>query len=87
MALPKIAAARALSDEELEASIDGVKRKLFELRLNLATGREQKTHEFKHNRHRLAQLMTVESERKIAAAKEKNTPEEAPALSPEEEEE
>jgi large subunit ribosomal protein L29 len=67
MALPKIADARNLTDEQLAEEIVGTKRKLFELRLQQATRREGlKTHEFKHNRHKLAQLLTVEHERKTA---------------------
>jgi large subunit ribosomal protein L29 len=42
---------------------------LFDLRLQQATNRLEKTHQFKHARHKLAQLMTVESERKSAQAK------------------
>ena len=63
MALPKIADARNLNPEELADEIVATKRKLFELRLQKATGRLEKTHEFKHNRHRLAQMLTVERER------------------------
>jgi large subunit ribosomal protein L29 len=65
MPLPKIADARKLSDEELDTEILAAKRKLFELRLQQATRRLEKTHEFKHTRHRLAQLMTVERERQL----------------------
>lgn len=63
MALPKIEEARKLTDEELSAEVIATKRKLFELRLQQATRRLEKTHEFKHTRHRLAQLLTVETER------------------------
>lgn len=68
MAFPKIQEVRELSDSELEEQIIAVKRQLFELRLQKATRRLEKTHEFKHARHRLAQLLTVENERKRAAA-------------------
>jgi large subunit ribosomal protein L29 len=64
MALPKIADIRTLTDEELAAEIIAVKRNLFDLRLRQATRRLEKTHEFKHNRHKLAQLLTVEHQRK-----------------------
>ncbi|AFY78692.1 MAG: 50S ribosomal protein L29 [Hydrococcus sp. C42_A2020_068] len=74
MPLPKIADARKLSDEELDTEILAAKRKLFELRLQQATRRLEKTHEFKHTRHRLAQLMTVERERQLGIAS-KTTPE------------
>ncbi|NEQ95552.1 MAG: 50S ribosomal protein L29 [Cyanothece sp. SIO2G6] len=69
MALPKIADARALSDEELQEAIVSTKRVLFDLRFQKATRQLEKMHEFKHEKHRLAQLMTVESERAIATAK------------------
>lgn len=63
MALPKIAEVRAMSDQEITDAILAAKRKLFELRLQQATNRPVKTHEFKHTRHRIAQLLTVERER------------------------
>ncbi|MGB0561523.1 MAG: 50S ribosomal protein L29 [Spirulinaceae cyanobacterium] len=68
MALSKAADARKLSDEELAAEILTAKQKLFELRLQKATRRLEKTHEFKHIRHWVAQLLTVEHERQQAAA-------------------
>jgi large subunit ribosomal protein L29 len=64
MALPKIADVRSLTDEEIASEIIAVKRNLFDLRLRQATRRLDKTHEFKHNRHKLAQLLTVEHQRK-----------------------
>ncbi|NCR16970.1 MAG: 50S ribosomal protein L29 [Microcystis aeruginosa LL13-03] len=66
MALPKIAEVRKMSDEEIVAAILAAKKKLFELRLQQATRRLEKTHEFKHTRHRLGQLLTVERERQLA---------------------
>ncbi len=65
MALPKIEDARKLSDEELAEEIVAVKRKLFELRFQQATRRLEKPHEFKHSKHRLGQLLTVERERQL----------------------
>jgi large subunit ribosomal protein L29 len=67
MSLSKIEDARKLSDQELADEIVAVKKQLFELRLQKATGRLEKTHEFKHSRHRLAQLMTVERQRQLQA--------------------
>ena len=69
MALPKIEDARSLSEDELAEEILAVKRELFQLRLEQATRRLEKPHLFKHAKHRLAQLLTVEREREIAAAK------------------
>jgi large subunit ribosomal protein L29 len=67
MALSKAKDIRALSDQEVADSIVAIKRELFDLRLQKATGRLEKTHQFKHARHKLAQLMTIEHERKSQA--------------------
>lgn len=69
MALPKIEDARKLSDEDLSEEITATKRKLFDLRFQQATRRLEKPHEFKHSKHRLGQLLTVERERQLAKAK------------------
>jgi large subunit ribosomal protein L29 len=68
MPLPKISEARELSDEQLEREILAVKKQLFQLRLQKATRQLEKPHQFRHARHRLAQLLTVEGERKRKAA-------------------
>lgn len=66
MALPKIEAVRAFSDQELADEIIATKRQLFELRFQKATRQlEKEVHQFKHARHRLAQLMTVQRERQL----------------------
>lgn len=67
MPLPKIEDARKLNDQELADEIVAVKKRLFELRLQQGTNRLEKTHEFKHARHKLAQLMTVEHQRQLQA--------------------
>ncbi|MBW4556731.1 MAG: 50S ribosomal protein L29 [Trichormus sp. ATA11-4-KO1] len=67
MPLPKISEARELSDEKLAAEIVAVKRQLFQLRLQKATRQMEKPHQFRHAKHRLAQLLTVETERKRVA--------------------
>ncbi|MEM8777391.1 MAG: 50S ribosomal protein L29 [Cyanobacteria bacterium P01_G01_bin.49] len=67
MPLPKIEDARKLSDQELTEEILATKRKLFDLRFQQATRRLEKPHEFKHTRHRMAQLLTLERERQLAA--------------------
>ncbi len=66
MPLPKISEARDLSDEKLSDEILAVKKQLFQLRLQKATKQLDKPHQFRHARHRLAQLLTVENERKRA---------------------
>ncbi|NJN85552.1 MAG: 50S ribosomal protein L29 [Leptolyngbyaceae cyanobacterium SL_7_1] len=66
MALPKIDDIRELSDQELNDQIIAIKKKLFQLRFQKATRQTVQPHQFKHARHRLAQLMTIEQERKLA---------------------
>jgi large subunit ribosomal protein L29 len=68
MSLPKIDEVKNLSDQELSEKILAVKRQLFELRMQKATRQLDKPHQFKHARHQLAQLMTVERERQLAAS-------------------
>ena len=68
MPLPKISEAREFSDEQLVEEILAVKKQLFQLRLQKATRQLEKPHQFKHARHRLSQLLTVEGERKRAAS-------------------
>ncbi|MCG6135582.1 MAG: 50S ribosomal protein L29 [Nostoc sp. LLA-1] len=68
MPLPKISEARELSDDKLAEEIIAVKKQLFQLRLQKATRQLDKPHQFRHARHRLAQLLTVESERKRATS-------------------
>ncbi|MGF1460679.1 MAG: 50S ribosomal protein L29 [Leptolyngbyaceae cyanobacterium] len=69
MALPKIKEARELDNQALEEAIADTKRKLFDLRFQQATRQLQSgLHQFKHERHRLAQLMTVLRERQLSEA-------------------
>lgn len=67
MPLPKISEARSLNDQELNEEIAAVKKQLFQLRLQKATRQLEKPHKFRHAKHRLAQLLSVEHERKLAA--------------------
>ena len=68
MPLPKISEIRDLTDAELAKQILEIKQQLFKFRLQKATGRMEKSHQFKHTKHRLAQLLMVEGERQKAAA-------------------
>jgi len=69
MPLPKIEDARNLNDTELAEQILETKRELFQLRFKLGTRQQDvKPHQFRHARHRLAQLMTVERERQLKQA-------------------
>jgi len=66
MALPKISEIRELSDAQLSDEIASVKKELFQLRFQKATRQlETGFHQFKHLRHKLSQLMTVERERQL----------------------
>ncbi|MGK7935987.1 MAG: 50S ribosomal protein L29 [Xenococcaceae cyanobacterium] len=68
MALPSIEDVRKLSDEELAEAIVKEKQQLFQLRLEQATRRLENPHLFKHSKHRLSQLMTIERERQLATS-------------------
>ncbi len=73
MALSKANELRKLSDEELVSEIANVKRELFDLRFQQATRQlETGFHQFKHTRRKLAQLMTIERERQLAAGAASN---------------
>lgn len=72
MSFPQIDEVRSLSDTEIAEQILATKKELFELRLLQATRRMEKPHLFKHKRHRLGQLLTVERERQIAAARQQS---------------
>ncbi|MCU0524596.1 MAG: 50S ribosomal protein L29 [Elainella sp. Prado103] len=65
MPLPKIDEIRELSDQEINDRILETKKELFQLRFQKATRQLDKPHQFKHLRHRLAQLMTLERERQL----------------------
>lgn len=68
MPFPKISEVRDLSDQEISEQIAATKKQLFDLRFQKATRRLEKSHQFKHARHRLAQLMTLERERALSSA-------------------
>jgi large subunit ribosomal protein L29 len=65
MAMPKIEDVRALSDVDLDKEILAVKKELFELRLQVVTKQLTQPHLIRLAKHRLGQLLTVESERKL----------------------
>jgi large subunit ribosomal protein L29 len=70
MPLSKIADARKLTEQELAEEILAAKRQLFDLRFKRATQAEVKPHQFKQLRHKIAQMLMVEGERKKAAVTE-----------------
>jgi large subunit ribosomal protein L29 len=64
-----------LSDQEISDRIAETKKELFQLRFQKATRQLEKPHQFKHLKHRLAQLMTLERQRQIAASQDSSTAE------------
>lgn len=68
MPLPKFEDAKGLNDQELADQIIAVKRQLFELRMQKGTRQLEKPHQFKHVKHQLSQLLTVERERQLKQA-------------------
>ena len=68
MARPNAAEVRQLSDADINEQIDSLRRELFQLRFQQATRQLTNTHRFKEVRIKLAQLLTVQSERQRSAA-------------------
>jgi len=53
---------RGLSDEELDTYLRGQRRKLFEIRLQQATGQVENHSQIRHIRREIARAMTVQME-------------------------
>ena len=68
MARPNAADVRQLSNADINEQIDGLRRELFQLRFQQATRQLTNTHRFKEVRIKLAQLLTVQSERQRSTA-------------------
>ncbi len=73
MALPKISEVRDLSAEDLNEQIQAARKQLFDLRFQKATRQLEGSHQFKHIRHRLAQLLTVQREQQLEQASSTQT--------------
>ncbi|MDA0672852.1 MAG: 50S ribosomal protein L29 [Cyanobacteria bacterium] len=74
MAFPKMDDIRQLSDQEIADEIVAVRRRLFDLRFQKATRKlESGFHQFKQERHRLAQLMTLQRQRQGAEQADSST--------------
>ena len=67
MARPNPSEVRQLSDTDFTEQIDGLRNELFQLRFQQATRQLTNTHRFKEVRIKLAQLLTVQSERQRSA--------------------
>ncbi|HZB02728.1 MAG TPA: 50S ribosomal protein L29 [Actinomycetota bacterium] len=61
---------RDLPEDELRARLDSSKEELFNLRFQLATGQLDNPMRIKDVRHEIARLMTVLTERALAAEQE-----------------
>jgi len=68
MARPNPTEVRQLSDSDITEQIDGLRRELFQLRFQQATRQLTNSHRFKEASIKLAQLLTVQSERKRSTA-------------------
>ena len=68
MARPNAAEVRQLSDADINEQIDSLRRELFQLRFQQATRQLTNTHRFKEVRIKLAQMLTVQSERQRSTA-------------------
>nr|YP_011007549.1 50S ribosomal protein L29 [Syringoderma abyssicola]WAM64978.1 50S ribosomal protein L29 [Syringoderma abyssicola] len=62
MSLPKIGEIKTLTHNDLENEILSIKKQLFKLRLYRGTKQSFKSHQFKHGKHRLAQLLMVQKQ-------------------------
>jgi large subunit ribosomal protein L29 len=67
MSLSKMSELRDLSADAVEAEIQTLKRQLFDLRFQAATRQAVPSHQYKHARHKLAQLKTLQRERELQA--------------------
>ena len=67
MARPNPSEVRQLSDTDITEQINGLRNELFQLRFQQATRQLTNTHRFKEVRIKLAQLLTVQSERQRSA--------------------
>jgi large subunit ribosomal protein L29 len=64
MAFLNFSELKSFNDEKLAEEILEVKKQLFDLRLKKATRQSFKPHLFKHNKRKVTQLLTLESQKK-----------------------
>lgn len=64
MALSNFQDLKELDKNKIEDEIINSKKELFNLRLQRATRQSFKSHNFKHLKHKVAQLLTLETQRK-----------------------
>ena len=63
MAFLPLSDLKSFDNETLTKEIVAAKKQLFELRLKKATRQSFKPHLFKHNKRKIAQLLTLESQK------------------------
>ncbi|GBG70737.1 hypothetical protein CBR_g8034 [Chara braunii] len=56
---------RAMSTDDINAAVVGIKRELFDLRMMQATRQEMKTSDYKRLKKRVAKMLTVKREREL----------------------
>ena len=64
MAFENFSNFKDFDDAKLSEEIVNAKKSLFEIRLKKATRQTFKSHVFKHTKRKIAQLMTIERQRK-----------------------
>ena len=64
MAFLNFSELKSLDENKVNTEILDVKKQLFDLRLKKATRQSFKPHLFKHNKRKVAQLLTLESQKK-----------------------
>ena len=64
MSLKKIDEIKKLSIDEINKEIINLKKEIFDLKFKQSTKQKIKPHIFKHKKHTLAQLLTLETQKK-----------------------
>lgn len=63
MSFHKIESIKNLNIEEIEQNILEIKKEIFDLQIKKYTRQALKNHIFKHKKHKLAQLMTLATQK------------------------
>nr|QVY58248.1 50S ribosomal protein L29 [Eucheuma denticulatum] len=63
MSFHKIESIKNFNIEEIEQNIIQIKKEIFDLQIKKYTRQELKNHIFKHKKHKLAQLMTLATQK------------------------
>nr|QVY58039.1 50S ribosomal protein L29 [Betaphycus gelatinus] len=63
MSFQKIESIKNLNIKEIEKKIIEIKKEIFDLQIKKYTRQSLKNHIFKHKKHKLAQLMTIATQK------------------------